>query len=140
MSRPFLPRKLLLPLVPAYRLALWLREKRLGHQSGAGAAAALSGGQHRQPFHRRRGQNAFDHCAGQGAERARLARGCALPRLWTKRAVNRARVAPAATAEEFGDEPLLIAREAGVPVYVADSALRCGLLAEGDAAAIAVLT
>jgi len=30
MSKPFSPRKLLLPLVPAYRLALLLREWRLG--------------------------------------------------------------------------------------------------------------
>jgi tetraacyldisaccharide 4'-kinase len=34
-------------------------------------------------------------------------------------------------AEEFGDEPLLIAREAGVPVYVAVQRYEAGLLAEG---------
>ncbi len=34
------------------------------------------------------------------------------------------------TAEEFGDEPLLIAREANVPVYVAAERYDAGLLAE----------
>jgi tetraacyldisaccharide 4'-kinase len=37
------------------------------------------------------------------------------------------------TAEEFGDEPLLIAREAVVPVYVARERYEAGLLAEGYA-------
>jgi tetraacyldisaccharide 4'-kinase len=44
-----------------------------------------------------------------------------------------ARVSPDGTAEEFGDEPLLIAREAGVPVYVAPQRYSAGLLAEADA-------
>ena len=44
-----------------------------------------------------------------------------------------ARVRPDGTAEEFGDEPLLIAREAGVPVYVAPQRYDAGLLAEADA-------
>ncbi len=44
-----------------------------------------------------------------------------------------ARVAPNGTAEEFGDEPLLIAREAAVPVYVAAQRYEAGLLAETDA-------
>jgi tetraacyldisaccharide 4'-kinase len=34
------------------------------------------------------------------------------------------------TAEDFGDEPLLIARETGVPVYVAAQRYQAGLLAE----------
>jgi tetraacyldisaccharide 4'-kinase len=37
------------------------------------------------------------------------------------------------SAEEFGDEPLLIARTAGVPVYVAPERYEAGLLAEADA-------
>lgn len=40
------------------------------------------------------------------------------------------RVNPAGTAEEFGDEPLLIARDAGVPVYVAPLRFDAGKLAE----------
>jgi tetraacyldisaccharide 4'-kinase len=47
-----------------------------------------------------------------------------------------ARVLPAGTAAEFGDEPLLIARETGVPVYVAAQRYEAGLLAEADADAV----
>ena len=45
------------------------------------------------------------------------------------------RVDPNGTSEEFGDEPLLIAREAGVPVYVAARRHEAGLLAEADSSA-----
>lgn len=41
-----------------------------------------------------------------------------------------ARVDPVGTAEDFGDEPLLIAHEAGVPVYVARRRYDAGVLAE----------
>jgi tetraacyldisaccharide-1-P 4'-kinase len=43
-----------------------------------------------------------------------------------------ARVNPEGTAEDFGDEPLLIARETGVPVYVAPQRFDAGLLAEAE--------
>jgi tetraacyldisaccharide 4'-kinase len=43
-----------------------------------------------------------------------------------------ARVRPEGTAAEFGDEPLLIACEADVPVYVAPQRYDAGLLAETD--------
>ncbi len=43
------------------------------------------------------------------------------------------RVVSQGTAEEFGDEPLLIAREAAVPVYVAQQRFDAGLLAEATA-------
>jgi tetraacyldisaccharide 4'-kinase len=42
------------------------------------------------------------------------------------------RVDPAGSAERFGDEPLLIAQSAYVPVYVAASRYAAGLLAERD--------
>lgn len=46
------------------------------------------------------------------------------------------RVDPAGSADQFGDEPLLIARATGVPVYVAPQRYQAGLLAEaGDRAA-----
>jgi tetraacyldisaccharide 4'-kinase len=45
-----------------------------------------------------------------------------------------AKVPQEGTAAEFGDEPLLIAREAGVPVYVAGQRYQAGLLAEADRA------
>ena len=41
-------------------------------------------------------------------------------------------VDPDGTALEFGDEPLLIARETGVPVYVAAERYQAGLLAEAQ--------
>jgi tetraacyldisaccharide 4'-kinase len=47
-----------------------------------------------------------------------------------------ARVRPDGTAEEFGDEPVLIARETGVPVYVASHRYDAGLLAEAEADAV----
>jgi tetraacyldisaccharide 4'-kinase len=50
------------------------------------------------------------------------------------RAVSDAvRVRPEGTAEEFGDEPLLIARAAEVPVYVAPQRYDAGVLAEAYA-------
>jgi tetraacyldisaccharide 4'-kinase len=44
------------------------------------------------------------------------------------------RVDPNGTADQFGDEPLLIARASGVPVYVASDRFNAGLLAEADQA------
>lgn len=41
-------------------------------------------------------------------------------------------VDPSGTAASFGDEPLLIAREAGVPVFVAPQRYAAGQLAEAD--------
>jgi tetraacyldisaccharide 4'-kinase len=49
------------------------------------------------------------------------------------------RVDPKGTAEEFGDEPLVIAREAGVPVYVAPRRYQAGLLAELQAGTAGLL-
>ena len=43
-----------------------------------------------------------------------------------------ARVSPTGTAEEFGDEPLLIARDADVPVYVAPLRFDAGKRAEEE--------
>ncbi len=42
------------------------------------------------------------------------------------------RVNAAGTAESFGDEPLLIARKAGVPVFVAEERYDAGVLAEAE--------
>jgi tetraacyldisaccharide 4'-kinase len=54
-------------------------------------------------------------------------------RAYSNPAQRAARVAPDGAAEEFGDEPLLIARETGVPVYVAAERYDAGLLAEAEA-------
>jgi tetraacyldisaccharide 4'-kinase len=53
-----------------------------------------------------------------------------LSRGYGRLSLNPARVDPDGAAEEFGDEPLLIAREAGVPVYVAAQRYQAGVLAE----------
>jgi tetraacyldisaccharide 4'-kinase len=55
-----------------------------------------------------------------------------LSRGYGRRGVEAARVDLAGTAEEFGDEPLLIARDAGVPVFVARRRYEAGLLAERE--------
>jgi tetraacyldisaccharide 4'-kinase len=55
-----------------------------------------------------------------------------LSRGYGRRGKLAARVEPGGSAEEFGDEPLLIAREAGVPVYVARQRYEAGVLAEAE--------
>jgi tetraacyldisaccharide 4'-kinase len=133
--RPHAPvaRPLLWPLVPIYRLGLALRElqfrtglKRsrrlrwsvvsIGNLSAGGAgktpltialAKALSV----------RGLCVDVLSRGYGRQRS------AIPLL----------VDPGGAAQKFGDEPLVIAREANVPVYVAAERYEAGLLAERDA-------
>jgi tetraacyldisaccharide 4'-kinase len=58
-----------------------------------------------------------------------------LSRGYGRRSRRAARVDPDGTAEDYGDEPLLIARETGVPVYVAGQRYVAGLLAEAEAPA-----
>jgi tetraacyldisaccharide 4'-kinase len=127
--KPPSARRLLLPLVPAYRLALLLREFRLG--------AGL------EPVRRLRwpvvsignlstggaGKTPLTITLAKALERRGL-RVDVLSRGYGRRAQHPARVRSDGTAEEFGDEPLLIARETGVPVYVAGQRYRAGLQAE----------
>jgi tetraacyldisaccharide 4'-kinase len=61
-----------------------------------------------------------------------------LSRGYGRRSSGAVRVNAAGTAEEFGDEPLLIARDAGVPVFVGRRRYEAGLLAERDGAVRAV--
>jgi tetraacyldisaccharide 4'-kinase len=56
-----------------------------------------------------------------------------LSRGYGRKGQRPARVDPNGTSEEFGDEPLLIARQAGVPVYVGRQRYEAGLLAETEA-------
>jgi tetraacyldisaccharide 4'-kinase len=53
-----------------------------------------------------------------------------LSRGYGRRSALSLAVKPNGTAEDFGDEPLLIAREAGVPVYLGAQRYEAGLLAE----------
>jgi tetraacyldisaccharide 4'-kinase len=59
-----------------------------------------------------------------------------LSRGYGRRRTTPARVDPNGTADDFGDEPILIARATGLPVYVAARRYQAGLLAqrEGDSA------
>jgi tetraacyldisaccharide 4'-kinase len=137
MSLRLSPSKLLLPVVPAYRLALWLREKRVGTRLElvkrlrfpvVSIGNISTGGAGKTPL-------------TIALAKALTKRGFqvdVLSRGYGRRNQIPARVALAGSAEEFGDEPLLIARQAGVPVYVAPVRFDAGLLAEEDAVAIAV--
>ena len=125
-------RRLLLPLTPLYRLALTFREFRL--RSGREPIRRLNfpvisignlstGGAGKTPF-------------AMALARALTARGFAvdiLSRGYGRQSAAPARVLLDGTPEEFGDEPLLMADEAGVPVYVAQQRYEAGLLAEADA-------
>jgi tetraacyldisaccharide 4'-kinase len=55
-----------------------------------------------------------------------------LSRGYGRRNNDRARVMVEGSVDEFGDEPLLIARETGLPVYVAPQRYDAGLLAESE--------
>jgi tetraacyldisaccharide 4'-kinase len=125
------PRPRLLPLVPLYRLALAARELRL--RSGLEPVRRLrypvisignlsTGGSGKTPL-------------TIALAKALTARGFqvdVLSRGYGRQSSLAARVRPDGSAEEFGDEPLLIARETGLPVYVARQRFDAGQLAEAD--------
>jgi tetraacyldisaccharide 4'-kinase len=134
MKKPWSPRRLLLPLTPLYRLALAWREFLL--------AIGL------EPVRRLRFPviaigNLSAGGAGKTPLTIALARALAerglrvdvLSRGYGRESKLAARVNPAGTAEEFGDEPILIALAARVPVYVAPRRFDAGQLAEADAKA-----
>jgi tetraacyldisaccharide 4'-kinase len=133
MSGSSSSRKLLVPLVPIYRLALSARELLLN--SGLEPARRLrypvisignlsTGGAGKTPL----------TIALASALKQRGFEVDVLSRGYGRKGTLPARVDPDGTADEFGDEPLLIAREAGVPVYVARQRFEAGQLAEADAA------
>lgn len=121
----------LLPLTPVYRLALAMREKRL--RTGREPVRRLrfpvisignlsTGGAGKTPF-------------TIALARALASRGFAvdvLSRGYGRRGKAAARVDLQGTVDDFGDEPLLIARAAHVPVYVAAARYDAGLLAESE--------
>jgi len=125
-------RRVLLPLVPLYRLALAAREVRL--RTGIEQVRRLgwpvisvgslsAGGAGKTPL-----TIALARLlSANGFEVDVLSRG------YGRLGRDAARVLPEGTADEFGDEPLLIARQAGVPVYVAARRYDAGLRAEADA-------
>ena len=138
MRARFSPRKLLLPLVPGYRLGLWLRAQGLGANRAPAKRLRLpvvsignlsTGGSGKTPLTIALARS----LTSRGVHVDVLSRG------YPRKAVTAARVPPQGTAVEFGDEPLLITGKADVAVYVAPDRYLAGLLAEGDLAAITVL-
>jgi tetraacyldisaccharide 4'-kinase len=122
-------RSLLVPLTPLYRFGLAWRERRLS--SG------------REPIRRLRYPvisigNLSTGGTGKTPLTIALAqalnsRGFAVDVLshgYKRQGALAARVDPEGTADEFGDEPLMIARQAGVPVYVAPQRYDAGIMAE----------
>ena len=122
-------RPLLLPLVPLYAAALALRELRLTRGW--------------EPIRRLRNPvisigNLSTGGSGKTPLTITLARLLSsrgfhvdvLSRGYGRTGREPARVQPEGTVEQYGDEPLLIAREAGVPVYVAAERYDAGQLAE----------
>jgi tetraacyldisaccharide 4'-kinase len=131
MNQSFSVRRLLIPLVPLYRLALTLRELRL--RCGLEPVRRLRfpvvsvgnlsiGGSGKTPLT----IVLAKALAGRGLRVDVLSRG------YGRKSKLASRVNPDGTVEEFGDEPLLIARETGLPVYVAPQRYDSGLLAEAD--------
>jgi len=129
MSTRSIARHFLLPLNPVYRLAIGFREMRFRRgweqvhrlQYPVISVGNLStGGAGKTPF-------------AIALARALKARGFAvdvLSRGYGRRTTSPARVDPEGSPTDFGDEPLLIAREAQVPVYVAAQRYDAGVLAE----------
>jgi tetraacyldisaccharide 4'-kinase len=124
-------RPLLLPLVPLYAAGVALREMRLerGWEKVRrlrwpviGVGNLSTGGSGKTPL-----VIALARLlTGRGFHVDVLSRG------YGRTGRGAARVRPDGRAEEFGDEPLLIAREAGVPVYVAAERFEAGQLAEEE--------
>jgi tetraacyldisaccharide 4'-kinase len=125
----FSARRLLVPLVPLYQSALTVRE--LGLFFGLEPVRRLrfpvisvgnlsTGGAGKTPL-----TIELVKALKQNGLRVDV-----LSRGYGRQSRLAARVNPKGTAAEFGDEPLLIAREAEVPVYVAPRRYDAGLLAE----------
>ena len=132
MTLEFAPRRLLFPLVPIYRLAMGVRQ--LWFESGLAPVERLTypvisvgnlatGGSGKTPL----------TIALVKALAARGLRPDVLSRGYGRQTGQPAHVRADGTAEDFGDEPLLIARETGVDVYVAPRRFDAGVLAEADA-------
>lgn len=126
MARPFL-----LPLNPLYRLACALREMRL--RRGWEQVRRLkypvisignlsTGGAGKTPF----AIALARLLTSRGLEVDVLSRG------YGRKTAGAARVDPEGRPENFGDEPLLIARETGLPVYVAAQRHEAGWMAETE--------
>ncbi len=131
MSQVYPARRLLLPLTPLYRGALALRElllftgferKRRLSFPVISVGSLSAGGAGKTPL----------TIALARALTRRDRRIDVLSRGYARRSDLVGHVDPGGVAEDYGDEPMLIAREAGVPVYVGRRRYEAGLLAEMD--------
>lgn len=128
-------RRLLAPLVPMYTAAAaiknvaydreWLRARSLA-EPVISIGNLSTGGAGKTPFviylaRQLQAQGWHPDVLSRGYGRAK--------------SVQVERVDPAGAASRYGDEPLLIARSAGVPVYVGACRFDAGLFAEADAGA-----
>jgi tetraacyldisaccharide 4'-kinase len=127
-------RPLLLPLVPLYAAGVALRELRLRRgweplrrlrYPVISVGNLSTGGSGKTPLV----ITLAGLLASRGIHVDVLSRG------YGRKNREAARVQPDGTAEQYGDEPLLIARETGVPVYVAAERYDAGQLAEQESAA-----
>ena len=124
-------RRWLLPLVPLYAAAVALRNRRI--ENGSQRVRSLhfpvvsignlsTGGSGKTPL----------TIALAKALRQRALNVDVLSRGYGRQSRLPARVHPNGSAEDFGDEPILIARETCLPVYVAPQRYDAGLLAEAE--------
>jgi len=134
MTQPSSARSLLLPLTPLYRLALSLRELRLATglepvrrlRFPVVSIGSLSAGGS--------GKTPLTIALAQALTRRGIPVDV-LSRGYGRKSQAALRVDPKGAAEEFGDEPLLIARDPGVPVYVAAQRFQSGSMAESNLSA-----
>src|SRR4051794_33496332 len=133
MSRRSPARPWLLPLTPLYRLVLAARELQLRRAwqpvrqlrfPVISVGNLSTGGTGKTPV-----VIALAKALGQAGFAVDV-----LSRGYGRKSNAPGRVDPFGSAEDFGDEPLLIARESRVPVYVARERYQAGLLAERDPA------
>lgn len=124
-------RPILLPLVPLYAAGLALREMRLERgwepvrrpkYPVISIGNLSTGGSGKTPLT----ITLAKLLAARGLQVDVLSRG------YGRRSAVPLRVDPKGSAEQFGDEPLLIAREVGAPVYVGAERYDAGRLAEDD--------
>jgi tetraacyldisaccharide 4'-kinase len=134
MTKPSSARSLLLPLTPLYRLTLSLRELRLSTgiepmrrlRFPVVSIGSLSAGGS--------GKTPLTIALAQALTRRGISVD-ALSRGYGRQSQAALRVNPDGAAEDFGDEPLLIARDSGVPVYVAAQRYEAGSMAEANLSA-----
>lgn len=124
-------RWMLLPLTPLYRLGLWVRAQMLGwglepvrrlNFPVVSIGNLSTGGSGKTPL----AIALVQLMVKRGVSVDVLSRG------YGRESVQTERVRKDGSAAEFGDEPLLIARQTEVPVYVSPMRVQAGMMAESE--------